>query len=293
MEINRPVFIIGTGRCGSTAFHRLLVRHPEVAFLSGLLEKYPQRVYLNSWLMRALEIPLLAPAARKVLPSECWNFWDMYGIGGACRDLAEEDVTPAMKERLREILSRFLTAGRNRLVVKLTGWPRIGYFREIFPDAKFIHIIRDGRAVANSLLNIGWWQGWKGPENWGFGPLPDRYSREWERYHRSFAALAGIEWMILMDSFREASAGLDRTDYLELRYEDLCREPAGRIREVTDFCGLSFTESFQSEIRSFPSFENRNYKWRQQLTRRQQQILSELLREHLEHYGYPEDLQDG
>jgi len=69
----------------------------------------------------------------------------------------------------------------------------------------------------------------------GFGPLPDRYSREWERHHKSLAALAGIEWKILMDSFREASAELDRADYLELRYEDLCREPAGRIREVTDF----------------------------------------------------------
>ncbi|MFO7915934.1 MAG: sulfotransferase [Candidatus Krumholzibacteriales bacterium] len=286
MEIIKPVFIVGTGRCGSTAFHRRFVRHPEAAFLSALLEKYPQRPYLNSWLMRALDIPALAPAARKVLPSECWNFWDMYGISGVCRDLVAEDVTPSMKERLRELLSRFLTGRRNRLLIKLSGWPRTGYFREIFPDARFIHIIRDGRAVANSLLNIGWWQGWKGPEKWGFGPLPGKYRQEWESYNRSFAALAGIEWKILMDSFREASAGLGQSDYLEVRYEDLCRDPAGKFRETADFCGFSFTERFESEIKSFLPLENRNFKWRQQLTPDQQRVLSELLRDHLELYGY-------
>jgi len=31
---------------------------------------------------------------------------------------------------------------------KYTGWSRIAFFKEIFPEARFVHVIRDGRAVA-------------------------------------------------------------------------------------------------------------------------------------------------
>ncbi|MBD3179994.1 MAG: sulfotransferase [Candidatus Latescibacteria bacterium] len=289
MELQKPIFIVGTGRCGSTAFHRVLVRHPELAYLSALLEKYPDKLYLNRWLMRMLDIPGLSMAARRVLPSECWNFWQLHGIAGACRDLTAEDLTPARSKHLKALLGLLPAGRRKRLVVKLTGWPRIGYFRGIFPDAIFIHIIRDGRAVANSLLNVGWWQGWTGPENWGFGPLAGRYREQWEEHGRSFVALAGIEWKLLMDSFREASARLDSSEYLELRYEEICASPVESFRKAADFCGLSFPGSFEAEIRNQPAFENRNFKWRRQLTEEQQGILSRVLSSHLAEYGYMEE----
>jgi hypothetical protein len=286
MMLEKPIFILGTGRCGSTAFHRVLAHHPEVAFISSLLHRFPGKISLNRSLMHLLEIPVLKYAGRRVLPAEGWNFWRSYGIGGVCRDLKAEDVTPARKAQLRELLPRLLTGKRHRLLVKLTGWPRIGYFREVFPDARFIHIIRDGRAVANSFLNVGWWQGWMGPAGWGFGPLPERYRKEWERFDNSFVALAGIEWKMVMDSFREASASLDRSQYLELRYEDICSAPLKEFQRAAEFCSLSFPRRFESRVRKSPPFKNRNYKWREQLTELQQSVLSEVLAEYLKEYGY-------
>ena len=38
--IKKPIFIIGTGRCGSTLLYRILALHPELAFLSNINEKF-------------------------------------------------------------------------------------------------------------------------------------------------------------------------------------------------------------------------------------------------------------
>lgn len=72
-------------------------------------------------------------------------------------------MTVEIKRKLPVVLSKTLTKKRNRLLFKITGWPRVGFLHEIFEDAKFIHLIRDGRAVAYSLLQQPWWEGWRGP----------------------------------------------------------------------------------------------------------------------------------
>src|SRR3712207_7426845 len=64
-----------------------------------------------------------------------------------------------------------------------TLFPYTTLFRslsEIFKDAKFIHLMRDGRAVANSLLHVYFWSGWKGPGNWGWGQLSPAQQRSEE-----------------------------------------------------------------------------------------------------------------
>ena len=41
LPVAKPIFIVGTGRCGSTAFHRLLGAHPQLMWLSGFAEEFP------------------------------------------------------------------------------------------------------------------------------------------------------------------------------------------------------------------------------------------------------------
>jgi hypothetical protein len=288
MNITKPVFIVGTGRCGSTVFHRLLATHPRAMWLSGFTYQYPDKPWLNRWAVQAMGNPLLRRLfGGKIRPGENYRFWDRhaYGFSEPCRDLLRTDVSARVKKQVRKALEPMLTAKRDRLLVKITGWPRIGFLNEIFEDAKFIHIVRDGRAVASSLLHVNFWRGWYGPQGWRAGLLSPEDQAVWEAYDRSFTALAGIEWRIQMRAIEAARRTLDPALFLEIKYEDFCEQPMDTCRRVLDFAELPHSPVFDREVAA-TSLRNMSDRWRDDLTVRQQHILDELLREDLLRYGY-------
>jgi omega-hydroxy-beta-dihydromenaquinone-9 sulfotransferase len=288
MNITKPIFIVGTGRCGSTVFHRLLATHPRTMWLSGFTYQYPDKPWLNRWAVQAMGNPLLRRLfGGKIRPGENYRFWDRhaYGFSEPCRDLLRTDVSARVKKQVRRALEPMLTSTRDRLLVKITGWPRIGFLNEIFEDAKFIHIIRDGRAVASSLLHVNFWRGWYGPQGWRAGLLSPEDQATWEAYDRSFAALAGIEWRIQMRAIEAARRTLDPSLFLEVKYESFCEQPMDTCRRVLDFAELPHSPAFEREVAA-ASLRNMSDRWRDDLTVRQQHILDELLREDLARYGY-------
>ena len=110
---------------------------------------------------------------------------------------------------------------------KFTGWPRSGFLQRILPDARFVNVVRDGRAVANSFLQMPWWRGYEGPEGWGWGPLPEEYQQIWEESGRSFAVLAGLEWRILMEAFEAAQARVPDDQWMRRPLRGLRRRATG------------------------------------------------------------------
>ncbi len=70
------------------------------------------------------------------------------------------------------------TKTHNRVFLRITEWPRIGFLSEIFEDTVFVHADRDGRLVADSMLNVRFRRGWEGPGSWRFGPLSVEYEEE-------------------------------------------------------------------------------------------------------------------
>jgi hypothetical protein len=171
------------------------------------------------------------------------------------------------------------------MLVKLTGWPRIGFLKEIFPNARFIHIYRDGRAVVNSLLNVTWWSGWRGPDNWRWGRLTATQEAKWQRHNQSFVALAAIEWERLMEAFDAARQELEADDLLELGYEAMCQAPVDVFKQAADFCDLPWTTQLEHVVQK-RRFKNSNVKWREQLTDSQISILNACLDGVLQRYGY-------
>ncbi len=96
-----------------------------------------------------------------------------------------------------------------------TNIPHLLRIKRDFPDARIIHIIRDGRDVALSLHKRGWSR-----------PLP------WDRANGLLAA--GLYWEWIVRKGRGFGSVL-QPDYLEIRYEDLVREPAETLHRVADF----------------------------------------------------------
>lgn len=289
MHVAKPIFIVGTGRCGSTAFHRLLALHPRLMWLSGFAEAFPHHPEYNRWAVTAAGSSLVRRIfGKRIKPGEDYGFWyaHAYGFGEPGRDLDRGDVTPRVKRQVRSVIGRMLTARRNRMLVKLTGWSRIGFLNEIFEDAKFIHIVRDGRAVANSYLHINSWQwrGWYGPYSWRYGPLSPEDEAVWQKYNRSFVALAGIQWRIHTRAIETARRALDPSRYLEVKYETFCEHPLETCRQVLDFAELERSPAFERHVLSTPIRDSD--RWRQDLSPEQQAVLTDTLRAELTAYGY-------
>ena len=290
MHITKPIIIVGSGRCGSTLFHRLLAKHPQMMWLSPLCYKYPDKPRWNRMAVVAMDNPFLHRLfGEKIRPGENYRFWDKlaYGFSEPCRDLVRSDVSARVKKQVRAAFEPMLTPKRSRLLIKITGWPRIGFLNEIFPDAKFIHVLRDGRAVASSLLHVGFWKGWQGPQSWRAGLLSPEDQALWESYDRSFAALAGIEWRIQMRAMEAARRAIDPSLIHEVKYETFCDQPVESFRQVLEFVEMPWSVDFEREIRA-ASIKSTSNRWRDDLAPNQQAILDDLLAEDLRRYGYGE-----
>ena len=173
------LFIIGTGRCGSTLAASLLAEHPDVGYISAAEERLWPLVgpRLSPRLYRRLGRSGAAQRLRdRCRPAEAYSVMERAVspmLTAPCRDLTAADLDPLTRERLRSFFE--MERARHGCAVfvhKFTGWPRARLLHAAMPEARFLHVVRDGRAVANSLVRMPWWDGYRGPAGWSFGKLP-------------------------------------------------------------------------------------------------------------------------
>jgi len=280
MKIEKPIFVIGTGRSGSTMVHEILCEHPNLSWFSVLLSVFPTKIGLNKLYMYLIDFPLLGKLLKKyIIPTESYQFWEKYAMGFSkpYRDLRAEDVSLKVSKKIPQVFSKILTKKRNRLFIKITGWPRISYILEIFPDAIFIHIKRDPRAVVNSFLNVYFWKGWEGPEHWRWGKLTEEQDKEWKKHNESFVALAGIGHKKMLDSLNKATKEISPEKFLEINYEDICNDPLIEFNKILKFTKLKSSKKFDRFVKN-QKIRNTNFKWEDELTNEQKRILNEVLK---------------
>ena len=286
-------FVLGTGRCGSTLVHEIIARHPDVGFVSNLEDRLPLGPRSGRWnsdLYRRVPDRLTTKGRLRYAPSEAYRALGREvspAISTPVRDLLAEDVTPWLERRFRTFFESRADAQRRPVFLhKFTGWPRSGFVRRIFPDARFLHVVRDGRAVANSFLQMPWWQGYRGPDAWSWGPLPAAYAQEWEDSGRSFAVLAGLEWKLLMDAFEAAREQVPSSQWMEVRYEDFVAEPREHMRAMLDHLQLEWTPAFEQGFSRYTFDAGRREAYRRDLGIHDVAMLDAALTPALERHGY-------
>lgn len=248
--MSRPVFVLGTGRCGSTLVHEVLARHPDTGFMTNLddLGIAPSAAWQNA-LWRRLPANVTRKGGTRFAPTEGYRALAREvgpQVVEPVRDLTLADATPWLRLRVEEFFGR--RAGRLGTPVflhKLTGWPRAGLLRACFPDAVFVEVVRDGRAVANSWLQMDWWRGHRGPDGWHFGPLPPHLEEVWQESGRSYAVLAGLGWRLLMEAYDQARSHVPADQWVRVRYEEIVAEPRDRLAGVLAGVGLDWTPDFE------------------------------------------------
>jgi hypothetical protein len=302
----RYLFVIGTGRCGSTFVQELIARHSDVGWISNLdsaLAPLDPKGRANRAIANAISGSLgrrdraYLKHRRYTLgerihfgPSEAYKLLDAQlspVVSKTFRDLTEDDVTPWLAKRFRAFFAeRAAAQGTPVFMHKFTGWPRARFIHAIMPEARFLHVVRDGRAVASSIVQRPWWKGRLGVPGWGFGELSPDLADLWVRHDRSLITLAGLEWRILMDAFDTAREQVGEDLWLEIRYEDLVADPRAHWRAILDLAGLIWDERFEAAFRAYPVATGRREAFRSDLTPRQVERLEEAIGAHLEARGY-------
>jgi hypothetical protein len=286
-------FVLGTGRCGSTLVQEVLARHPAVGFVSNVDDRYglpPSAGRWNNQLYRRVPAALTKKGRARFAPSEAYRILEREVspvLATPFRDLVADDATPWLTARVRTFFEARAEAQAQPVFLhKFTGWPRVGFLDAVFPEARFVHIVRDGRAVANSFLQMPWYRGYGGPERWDFGPLPERYDAVWQRSGRSHVVLAGLAWRILMDAFDDARRAVEPERWLELRYEDVLADPAAAFDRMRSFVGLPPDADFEATVRAHPFHAGRRDAFRTDLDWRSLERLDGALGDVLDAFGY-------
>lgn len=288
------VFVLGTGRCGSTLTEEILCRHPDVGFVSNLddrLQLPARATRVNSWLYRRLPAPVADNRFGKLTPAEAYHTLSREVspiLSSPFRDLEARDASPWLIDRLQKFFAERAAAQQaGTFLHKFTGWPRAGFLHAAFPEARFVHVVRDGRAVANSWLQMPWWLGWGGPERWQWGPLPPDLAALWEETDRSFGVLAALLWRILMDAFDRARAALPAEQWLEVRYEDLTARPGESFARILDFCGLDRSDAFEHGLARHTLTTSRVDAFRRDLDAEEVRRMTRAIGPVLQAHGYP------
>ncbi len=239
-----PFFIVGSERSGTTLLRLMLQHHPDIEcapefeFLVEQMtpeEGYPELATYHAWL----------ETNRIFVPHEL----------NIDRGLSY----PAL---VRSFLEQYCNR-TGKSVRGATCHKHFDRLPRIWPEAKFVHLLRDGRDVARSCIGMGWAGNvWHGAQGW-------------------------LDAEVLWDTLARRT----RTENLyELRFEDLIKDTEGELGRLCEFLGTSYSPAMMDYERA-STYSRPDPKlveqWRKKLSPLELGLLENRIGERLAERGYP------
>lgn len=210
---DRPFFVVGCPRSGTTLVRTILDGHsrlsipPESHFVVALARHGRRGAVTVDDIIAHPEF-------------KAWN-----ADAEALRHWVDRVAPTNYRELVSAVFDWYAVShGKHRWGDKTPGY--VSYLPQllsVFPDAQFVHVLRDGRDVVASLSEQVW-----GPEK---------------------PAIGALWWRRKVSAGRRAGARMGTDRYIELKLEDLIVDPETRVRELCDFLG----EQFEPNMLEFPT----------------------------------------
>lgn len=288
-ELKPPIFLLGNVRSGTSLMHDLFDLHPEV----------------KSWYE----------------PRTIW----IYADPGRLHDRFDE--ADATERVIRYIRRRFLRYQRRhgglRIMEKTpSNVLRIPYVHAIFPESRFVYMVREPLAYLNSSelkwrRSISFIQTWRRLKEtpktqlhhyvWRYvvdkcrAVLAKEYVSVWGvRYPEIYEDLKRFstelviarQWVACSNQAEAELAKLDPNLILRLRYEDFVADPVNQFDRVLAHFGLSMTTELAKTVDSVVD-KGRQGKWRR-LDRKTLGLCLPILAQEMARHGYevPPDLRE-
>jgi Sulfotransferase family len=210
----RPIFVLGCPRSGTTLLQLMLHAHPRIAIPPET------RFVLTTYTARNEFGDLREQAHMRALASSIVDRRQtlFYDLGLDSEQITKEIVggPPTLGSALGTIFRAYARRfGKPRWGDKRPGYYQyIPELRRLFPDAQFVHLIRDGRDCVASLKSMPWF-------------TQDIYG-------------AVCTWIEAIDYARGAGRRLPAGAYFELRYERLIADPAEQLAALCAFLGEQY-----------------------------------------------------
>ena len=211
--MTRPLVLLGVSRSGTTLLRVVLDRSPGIAipdesfFVPLLARRHSGTVDASRFLDDVARIPTIRE----------------WGLG-------VDDVAPQVRDgmsagdAIAAIFEAYAAkAGKPRWGDKTPMYMRhLGLIDRLFPDAQYVHLVRDGRDAALSFLEM--------PEG--------TFTRTWA--HPTTPAQFACLWRREVSDARALGRRVGSGRYHELRYEDLVADPTESVSAICAFAGIAF-----------------------------------------------------
>lgn len=283
-----PVFVIGHWRTGTTLLHELLILDKQFGYPDTFACFEPNHPLLSEgffksygrWLMPERR-PMDNMPAGWDRPQEDEFALCLLGQPSPYADIAFPNrpavypgsldlsgLTPNQLRDWKRAFRRFVQLRTfrdpRRLVLKSPPHTaRIPHLLDVFPDARFVHVVRDPYTVFPSTVNL-----WKS--------LGKKHGLQTPRDEGLIREKVFREFRVIYDRLEEAKPLIPAGRFHELRYEELVKDPAGEVAKVYAGVGLDGFEAarpaLEEYVRRTTGYETNKYELpdadREEVTRR-------------------------
>lgn len=259
IDVDRPIFVISLPRSGSSMLQDLLAAHDDTAYINNMMHLFwpdfcgaeclRRRLRLNVEGERFLGDSVTVAGDTPSDPVVSWADWyklDLYDpryVRRTPEQLGDARIR-RMHEDIRKVLWCFKPGGGARFLSKNPGLlPHIDLTAALFPDARFIYLVRDPRPCANSMVKlykkterqrrrIGWARKALVP----FPHLPrlDEYVQAYGPDSLETTARLWRDAADFMDPWISRLANMH-----VVKYENIIDQPAEQVENILRFCELN------------------------------------------------------